>query len=150
MFQWVDYESEYAPLVNSWLDDDAIAMTGLDMGWDHYWEAVKEDAANFPGCQDFCKVILQDGVPCAAVCYGIYQNAMTVSEIVVAPNIRGQGIGTRLLTELIEIAREADVNSLTAIVYPRNLASQRAFRNAGFCLDGKTGDGFDLIFSHRF
>lgn len=150
MFQWVDYTSQYAPLVNSWLDEDAIDMTGLDMGWDHYWQAVREDAANFHGCQDFCKVILHDGVPCAAVCYGIYQNTMTISEIVVAPNVRRQGIGTRLLTELIEFTSEADVDSLTAVVFPQNLASRKAFLNAGFCLDRRTEDGIDLIFSYRF
>lgn len=153
MLQLVDYEAKFAQLVDSWLDEEAIAMAGIDQGWDRYWEDVKEDAVNFPGCQDFCKVILNDGSPCAAVCYGIFQKTMTISEILVAPEVRGKGIGTKLLSQLIEIARKMGldcVNCVTAVVYPQNAASRKSFQNAGFQIEGKTEDGVDLIFSYRF
>lgn len=152
MFQWVDYESKYAQLIDSWLDEEAVSMTGLDMGWDAYWLALKEDAANYPGCADFCKVVFENSMPFAAVCYGIYQNTMTVSEIVVAPELRGNGMGTRVLSELTGIAKGFGpdvVSRITAVVFPQNIASQWAFRKAGFHLEKKTDDDVDLIFTHQ-
>ena len=49
-FEWIDYIAEYAVLIDSWLDDTAIEMTGIDEGWDSYWNAVLLDALNYPGC----------------------------------------------------------------------------------------------------
>ena len=37
MFQWVDYEFAHGHLVDSWLDAQARAMTGIEDGWDQYW-----------------------------------------------------------------------------------------------------------------
>lgn len=151
MFQWYDYEYKHAQLVNSWLDEEAVTMTGIDDGWDAYWQAVKEDSVNFPGCEDFCKVIFDHAVPFAAVCFGIYHNVMTISEIIVAPEFRGQGRGSRLLAELVATARKHGndtVDRVTAVVFPSNAASQRAFRKAGFYLEQKTDDGIDLIFTY--
>lgn len=150
MFQWVDYERNYAPLVDSWLDAEACAMTGLDDGWDRYWEAVRDDAVNFPGCEDYCKVIYEDCFPFAAICFGIYQNTMTISEIVVDPKFRGKGRGSQLLMDLVNMVRchrFGEVHRITAVVYPQNIASQKAFQNAGFCFDTLTDDGVDLIYS---
>ena len=151
MFQWVDYEVAQGHLVNSWLDAQARAMTGIEDGWDQYWAAVREDAVNFPGCEDYCKVICDNGVPFGAICYGIFQHTMTISEILVDPQCRGMGRGSRLLTELVEMVRchrSEDVNCITAVVFPQNAASQKAFLNAGFRFDGTTDDGVDLIFSY--
>lgn len=151
ILQWVDYDDKYAQLVDSWLDHEAISMTGLDTGWDVYWEAVKDDAVNFQGCKDFCKVILDNGIPCAAVCFGIFQNTLTISEIVVDPRFRGRRIGTKVLAELVNMAKNHtfdSLNRLTAVIYPQNVASQKAFRNAGFHYERKTDDGVDLIYSY--
>jgi RimJ/RimL family protein N-acetyltransferase len=151
MFQWNDYTNAYAQLVDSWLDEEAVAMTGISDGWDVYWSSVLEDAANYPGCADYCKVIFEDSVPIAAVCYGIYENTMTVSEFVVSPELRGMGKGTQLLTDLVEFVGKCGhdaVNRIEAVVYPQNIASQNVFRKAGFVQERKTEDGVDLIFSY--
>ena len=150
MFQWVDYQSEHGQLVDSWLDAEACAMTGIDDGWDQFWTAVLDDAVNFPGCEDYCKVVFDNGVPFAAVCFGISQNTMTISEIVVDPKFRGMGRGSRLLMDLVKMVyshRFVEVHRITAVVYPQNIASQKAFQNAGFCFDTLTDDGVDLIYS---
>lgn len=152
MFLWKDYESKYAQIVDSWLDAEAVAMTGLDDGWEDYWSAVKADSVHFPGCEDFCKIIFEESVPFAAICFGIYQNTMTISEIVVDPRLRGQGRGTQLLAELVQMAKKYEsnkVNRVTAVVYPKNVASQKAFQKAGFHLEKKTEDGVDLIFTYQ-
>ena len=149
--QWIAYGDAFAQTVNSWLDEEAVSMTGLDSGWDAYWQAVKEDAVHFPGCQDFCKLIFVGERPCAAVCFGTFQDTLTISELVVDPKLRGQGIGTRLLIELTDMAKNqkfGSVKCLTAVVFLQNTASQKAFQKAGFRLSGKTEDGVDLIYTY--
>ncbi len=134
-FTWTDYSAEDGVLVDSWLDENAVAMTGLDMGWDVYWHAVLADAINFPGCKDRCKLVSENGVPIAAICFGCYEGIATVSELVVAPMCRGKGVGTRILRELIANCdawlgeRPA---GFTAVIFSDNLPSQRAFEKAGF------------------
>lgn len=152
MLEWVNYEHKHAHFVDGWFDEEAIAMAGIDDGWDDYWQAVQADSVNFPGCEDFCKVIFEESEPIAAVCFGIYQNTMTISEIVVSPEHRGQGKGTQLLAELVALAKSYEPNKvkcITGVVFPHNLASQKAFQKAGFHLEGKTEDGVDLIFTYQ-
>lgn len=137
-FQWTDYSAEDAPTVDRWLDVDAVAMTGLDMLWDDYWNALLADAVNFPGCKDYCKMVRVDGMAVAAVCFGHYEGVATVSEIVVAPQFRGRGYGTRILQDLIAHSGELlgeKVDKISAVIFPANVASQRAFEKAGFVCD---------------
>lgn len=137
-FEWSDYRTEDAPMVDRWLDAGAIAMTGLDMGWDDYWNAVLADAVNFPGCKDHCKLVSEHGLPLAVICFGCYDGVATVSEIVVAPRYRGSGYGTRILRELVTHAAELlgeKVDRFCAVIFPNNLPSQRAFSKAGFLFD---------------
>lgn len=137
-FEWTDYRTEDAPMLDRWLDADAVAMTGLDMGWDDYWNAVLADAVYFPGCKDYCKLVRENGIPVAAICFGCYEGVATVSEIVVAPRYRGRGVGSRILRELITNADELlgeKVGKICAVIFPDNLASQRAFTKAGFALE---------------
>jgi ABC-type lipoprotein release transport system permease subunit len=41
------------------------------------------------------------------------------------------------------------VNRIEAVIFPQNIASQKAFRKAGFVQERKTEDGVDLIFSYQ-
>lgn len=143
-FAWTDYRNEYAAMVDGWLDENAVSMTGLDMGWDDYWNAVQADAVNFPGCKDFCKLVSENGAPIAVICYGCYEGIATISEIVVAPLHRGNGIGTRILRELVSHADELlgeQADRFCAVIFPENLPSQRAFENAGFVFESAHDDG---------
>jgi GNAT superfamily N-acetyltransferase len=62
------------------------------------------------------------------------EGSVTVMEIVVDPEKRGQGIGRKLLKELL--AREDIIGfsivKSEAVIFPTNIASQKAFTNAGF------------------
>lgn len=143
-FEWTDYCAGNAALVDSWLDAAAVAMTGLDQGWDDYWNAVLADAVNYPGCRDFCKIIRKNGAPIAAICFGCYGGIATVSEIVVAPQYRGKGYGTRILRELVTHGDELlgeKVAKICAVVFPNNLPSQRAFTKVGFAFESAHEDG---------
>ena len=137
-FTWTDYRAEDGALVDSWLDAAAVAMTGLDMGWDNYWNAVLADAVNFPGCKDVCKLVCENGVPVAVICFGCHEGIATVSELLVSPQCRGKGVGTRILRELIahcDAWLGERPERITAVVFPENLASQSAFLKGGFVLD---------------
>ena len=147
MFQWTEYSAEDAPTVDRWLDADAVAMTGLDMHWNDYWNAVLADAVNFPGCKDRCKIVRENGMAVAAVCFGCYEGVATVSEIVVAPQLWGRGYGTRILQDLISHLKELlgeKIEKICAVIFPANVASQRAFEKAGFVFDYAHEDGTAL------
>lgn len=61
----------------------------------------------------------------------VYSGVAEVS-IYVAAQARGQGIGRRLLGELISSAEGAGIWTLQAAVFPENLATIRLHRAAGF------------------
>lgn len=136
-FHWRDYISADAELIDQWLDRDAAAMTGIDSGWDTYWNEVIADAVNYPGCRDFCKVVSISGVPVAAVVFGFYRGDAVVSEIVVAPSHRAKGVGSRIIKELVthaDIWFDEEIKQFCAIIFSQNIASQKAFQNAGFVM----------------
>lgn len=151
-FTWTDYRKENSFMVESWLDENAVTMTGLDMGWDNYWNAVQADAVNFPGCKDFCMLVSKNEVPVAVICYGCYEGIATVSEIVVVPQHRGKGVGSRILRELVTHTKELlgeQPDIFRAVIYPENLPSQRAFVKAGFVFDSAHEDGTSWNFVCR-
>jgi phosphinothricin acetyltransferase len=61
----------------------------------------------------------------------VYRGVAEVS-VYVAVNARHQGIGTRLLAELITASEEAGIWTLQAAVFPENRATVRLQRAAGF------------------
>ena len=141
---WKDYSSKNSILVNSWLDAEAVSMTGLDDGFDAYVNALNEDSANFPGSKNHFKVIFEEDNPIAAVVYGIYQSIVTVAEIIVAPNERGKGKGSQVIKELLQICNDLtdeDIKQFTAVIFPNNIPSQKAFEKAGFHFDHAHEDG---------
>ena len=55
-------------------------------------------------------------------------------EVVIAPEKRGQGKGSKLLKEFLENAEITGcaIHKSEAVIYPDNIASQKTFENAGF------------------
>ena len=151
-FTWSDYKTEHAALVDSWLDDTAIKMTGIEDGFDEEWRATLDEAKNFPGCKDFCKIVSQNGVPFAAVKYGFYQNNATVSVIIVDPTQRGNGRGSAVLRELVANTNTLvgeKVDKFDAVIFPSNISSQKAFEKAGFVFDCAHEDGDALYYTFK-
>lgn len=142
-FDWVDYIPEDAALIDGWLDNTAVAMTGIDGGWGKYWSDVTADSVNYPGCRDYCKVVKEDGVPIAAVVFGAYCGSAVVSEIVVDPALRTMGYGARIIRELVNHADvwfDERIAHFRAVIFRSNVSSQKAFQNAGF-VPGADQDG---------
>lgn len=151
-FNWTDYKTEHAALVDSWFDDTAVRMTGIEDGFDKEWRATLDEAKNFPGCRDFCKIVSENGVPFAVVKYGFYQNNVTVSVIIVDPVQRGKGRGSAALRELVinpNTLVGEKVDKFEAVIFPSNVASQKAFEKAGFAFDCAHEDGDVLYYSFK-
>ena len=150
-FEWIDYQTELSGMIDSWLDDTAVKMTGIDEGFDKYLQYSLEDSENFPGCREYCKIVSENGVSFAVVKYGFYQGEVTVAEIIVAPEKRGMGKGTKAICDLVqnnELLVGESIKKFTAVIFPGNAASQRAFEKAGFSFDYAHEDGDALYYSY--
>jgi GNAT superfamily N-acetyltransferase len=148
---WRDYDPQTMDFVESWLDEAAIRSTGLEDGFRDfykYWE--KEDGFSV-GENYWCKVVYEKDQPFAVIALALYEGKVTVMELVVDPEKRGKGRGTKMLKELLgnEGILGFSVAYGEAVIFRKNVASQRAFENAGFRYHHTHPDGDDLIFAYK-
>ena len=142
-FEWQDYTKNDAALVDSWLDADAVRLTGLDEGFDEfcqYWENESDPAR---GEYFRCKIVTENQRPFAAIAFGYCSGTVTIMEIVVDPALRGQGRGTAVLREIIKNAADwikQPISVFEAVIFENNPASQIAFYKAGFVRNEKDRD----------
>ena len=142
--EWKDYGPEDSVFVSQILDSEAVKMTGLCEGFDAYVNALIEDSANFPGGKDYIKVVFEGAHFLGVVVYGIYKEIVTVAEIIVAPYYRNKGKGSEIIKELLDICKASygdRVKQFRAVIFPDNIASQRAFEKAGFHFESAHEDG---------
>ena len=77
-------------------------------------------------------------------------------EVLVAPEKRGRGKGSILLKELLQSKEIVGFEILhsEAVIYPNNVASQRAFENAGFIYHNnhkdENGDSMNYVYARSF
>jgi phosphinothricin acetyltransferase len=76
----------------------------------------------------FAKVLFTSARP-------VYAGVGEVS-IYVHPNSKGQGIGKKLLLELIRVSEEKGFWTLKAVIFPENVASLHLHKTCGFRLVG--------------
>ena len=147
-FAWLDYDPETMGYLENWLDADAVRTTGLDQGFrDFYDYWAKEDGFTV-GENFWCKVVCENDEPFAVVAFGLYECKILIMEIVVAPEKRGQGMGTKLLKELLEEKEiiGTGIQKSEAVIFPGNVASQKAFENAGFQYHHTHEDGSSMLY----
>lgn len=152
---WHDYVPGSMDYIEEWLDEEAVHATGLEDGWrefDAYW---KTEGGCACGEDYWCKVVSHrdsGNTPFAAIAFSIWEDSVTVMELLVAPEERGKGNGTSLLRELLENGPEIfghEILRAEAIIYPDNPASQAAFQKAGFFLDHVHEDGDALCYTYQ-
>ena len=135
IFTWIDYNPETMGYVENWLDEHAVRMTGMDDGFRQEYEYWSNEDCNTVGKNYWCKVVFENGIPFAVIEFGLCEGVITIMETFVAPEKRGQGMGSKAIKELIENAKVIigiDIEKAEAIIYPSNIASQKAFEKAGF------------------
>ena len=153
-FTWHDYNPETMGYVEDWLDESAVKSTGLDEGFRAFYEYwAKEDGFVF-GENFWCKVVCENSKPLAVIAFCQHETKIIIMEMVVKPEKRGQGSGSKLLKELLESEEIIGfaIHKSEAVIYPSNIASQKAFINAGFQYQGTHEDGGSMryIYEHSF
>ena len=152
-FVWLDYNPNTMGFVEDWLDGSAAQSTGLDEGFRSFYEYwVKEDG--FAVGENFwCKVIFENDKPFAVIAFCQHARKTIIMEVLIAPEKRGQGKGSALLKELLgdEAIIGFTIQKSEAIIYPGNVASQKAFENAGFKYhhSHKDGDGDSMNYVYE-
>ncbi len=150
-YKWIDYNAETMGYVETWIDDLAVRMTGLDDGWQDFYEYWFNYEHNELGENFWCKVICEDENPFAIIALGMSDGNLVIMELVVRPDMRNKGKGASLLKELIEnskIILNTEVGKAEAIIYPSNIASQKSFEKAGFVFESnEDGDAITYVYN---
>jgi len=133
-YLWYDYDPETMFFIENWLDEPAVESTGLDAGFRTFYEYWAKEDGFVPGENFWCKVIFENGSPFAVIALCRHEHKMLIMEILVAPEKRSQGKGSALLKELLgnEEIIGFPIQHCEAVIYPDNIASQKAFEHAGF------------------
>lgn len=148
-FVWQDYCPGTMGYIEAWLDESAVRSTGLDEGFCEFYEYWAQEDGFDVGKNYWCKVVLEGDQPFAVVAFCRHEGKTLIMELVVAPEKRGQGKGTKLLKALLdgeEIIGTA-IRKCEAVIFPGNKASQRAFEKAGFQLHHTHEDGTALYYA---
>ena len=147
-FVWRDYIPKTMGYIENWLDECTVKSTGLDDGFRNFYEYWANEDGFSVGENFWCKVVSQNDDPFAVIAFCQHENKIIIMEIVVEPKKRGHGLGTKLLKELLdseEIIGFA-IQKSEAVIFPSNIASQKAFVNAGFRHHHTHEDGNAMYF----
>lgn len=133
-FIWRDYNPQTMEYIEKWLDESAVNFTGLDDGFRDFYEYWAKEDGSVVGENFWCKVVFENDKPFAVIAFGLAEGKITIMEIVIEPGKRGQGRGSKLLREFLESEEIIGftIQKSEAVIYPSNIASKKAFENAGF------------------
>ena len=152
---WYDYNPNTMGFVEKWLDESAINSTGLDEGFRAFYEYWVHEEGFVIGENFWCKVVFESNKSFAVIAFCQHEQKIIIMEVLVAPDKRGQGKGSTLLKELLdneEIIGHA-IQNYEAVIYPSNIASQKAFENAGFIYHSnhkdENGDSMHYIYEGK-
>ena len=151
-FIWRDYNPETMGFVENWLDEYAVRMTGMDDGFRQEYEYWANEDYNTVGENFWCKVVFENEIPFAVIEFGMHEGVVTIMETLVAPEKRGQGMGSKAIKELLEKSKTIigiDIEKAEAIIYPSNIASQKAFEKAGFKYHHTHEDGDAMTYIYE-
>jgi len=150
-FDWRDYAPDTMEFVESWLDASAVHTTGLEDGFRDFYEYWAAEDGYRVGENYWCKVVYEEDVPIGIIAFSLYSEKMTIMEILVAPDKRGQGKGKSMLRELHSRPEILGflIQKSEAVIFPDNTASQGAFEKAGFYHHHTYEDGSALIYVYE-
>ena len=151
-FVWLDYDPESMDNIEKWLDEAAVQSTGLEDGFRDFYEYWEKEEGYSVGANFWCKVIFQHNKPFAVIAFCSHLSKIIVMEILVAPEKRGRGMGSKVLRELLSWPewKERGIATCESIIFPDNKASQKAFANAGFRCHHTYEDGSAMLYIFNF
>ncbi len=150
-FNWRDYDPQTDLFVESWLDSDGAYFTGCDEGWRSFYEYWLNEPDFNLGEDYWCKIAYSGDAPCGIIALSKYQGKVTVMEILVSPELRGKGIGTKMLAEMLEYSVKIigkTIKLAEAVVFPDNTASRKMFEYNGFTLDRISEEGDAMYYRY--
>ena len=150
-FIWQDYDPQTMEYIENWLDEDAVKSTGLDDGFREFYEYWASEDGYAVGENFWSKVVFEEDLPFAVIAFGLYEGKVTIMEIVVAPEKRGRGRGTKLLKELMECEEILgfSIEKAEAVIFPDNTASRSTFEKAGFFHHHTYEDGSAMLYTYE-
>ena len=151
-FSWTDYNPKKMSFVEKWLDKKAVKLTGIDNGWEDFYEYWKNEDGNVLNQNYWCKVVYEKNKPFGIIAIGCHEDLFVIMEMLIAPKMRNKGKGSILIKELIENGKEIlgkEIKRATAVIFPSNIASQKCFDKAGFAVERihEDGDAIDYIYN---
>ena len=90
------------------------------------------------------KIISADAFPVGVIAVGLWDAVFTISEFIISPDKRGEGIGSSALAEFLDKSKDIiglNIKDANAVIFPNNIASQKAFEKAGFVFHYEHPDG---------
>ncbi len=131
---WYDYNPNTMSFVENWLDESAVKSTGLDEGFRVFYEYWANEDGFAVGENFWCKVTFENDKPFGVVALCEHEHKTIIMEVLIAPEKRGQGKGSALIKELLDNEEIIGftIQKSDAVIYPSNIASQKAFEKAGF------------------
>jgi len=140
---WCDYNPNTMSFIENWLDESAVRSTGLDDGFHAFYEYWVNEDGFVLGENFWCKVTSENDKPFAVIAFCQHEGKTIIMEVLVAPDKRGQGKCSALLKELLHNKEILGftIQKSEAVIYPSNMASQKAFENAGFKYHHNHKDG---------
>lgn len=152
-YVWHDYDPHTMSFVENWLDENAVNSTGLDEGFRAFYEYWANEDGFVPGENFWCKVVFEGNHPFAVIAFCRHEHKIIIMELLVASEKRGQRKGSALLKELLrnEGILGFHIQKSEAVIYPDNIASQKAFENAGFRYhhNRQDGNGDSMIYVYE-
>ena len=154
-FVWYDYNPNTMSFIENWLDESAVISTGLDEGFRVFYEYWANEEGFVVGENFWCKVTFESGKPFGVIAFCQHEHKTIIMEVLIAPDKRGQGKGATLLKELLnnEEIIGFTIQKSEAVIYPSNIASQKAFEKAGFIYHNnhkdENGDSMYYIYEDK-
>ena len=143
-FLWRDYNEKDRETVEGWLDAEAVRMTGMDEGFHSDYAYWSEQPEMVCGVNFWAKVFSVGDQPAGVMLLAEEEKALSVMEVLVDPALRGKGLGSAALRELLAEGKTVlgtPVTAATAVIFPDNRPSARAFEKAGFVYASTHPDG---------
>ena len=101
-YAWYDYNPNTMSFVENWLDESAVKFTGLDKGFSDFYEYWAKEDGFVLGKNFWCKVTFENDKPFGVIAFCQHERKTVIMEVLIAPDKRGQGKGSLLLSELLE------------------------------------------------
>lgn len=92
--------------------------------------------------EDPMEILECDGVPCGWLVLKDHEDYLELGEILLLPEFQGQGLGTRILREVIQAAKTRNIPIRLRVLHENEAVN--LYRRLGFVETGKSATHFEM------